>query len=61
MIVMIESDTGGRMHVYSQLELDRHLNLGWRVVPEDQQYVKLVQQEDNIVQLQKRQRGRPKR
>lgn len=35
MIVLIESDKGGRMHVYSQLELDRHIKLGWSVVDEE--------------------------
>ena len=35
MIVLIESKIGARMHVYSQLELDRHIKLGWSVVDEE--------------------------
>lgn len=35
MIVLIESDKGGRMHVYNQFDLDRHIKLGWRVVEDD--------------------------
>ena len=37
MIVLIESEKGGRMHVYSQFELDRHIKLGWSVVDEEKQ------------------------
>ena len=35
MIVLIEHPNHGRMHVYSQLELDRHIKLGWSVVEEE--------------------------
>ena len=35
MIVLIESKEGARMHDYSQLQLDRHIKLGWHAVEEE--------------------------
>ena len=40
MIVLIEHPNHGRMHVYSQLELDRHIKLGWHAVEEEKPPIK---------------------
>ena len=40
MIVLIESKEGARMHVYSQLELDRHIKLGWHAVEDEKPLIK---------------------
>ena len=40
MIVLIESKIGGRMHVYSQFELDRHIKLGWHAVEDEKPPIK---------------------
>ena len=53
--VLIEHPSHGRIHVYSQSELDKHLALGWKVV------LQAVPPIDNIIPIEKRQRGRPKK
>lgn len=57
MIVLIEHPQHGRMHVYSQLELDRHKAMGWTPV------IEVVEKKENVIPIpiQKRTRGRPKR
>lgn len=53
MIVLIEHKQHGRMHVYSQLELDNHIQRGWYPVIQE------VQQVNNVVPIKKR--GRPRK
>lgn len=54
MIVKIEHPNHGQMHVYSQFDLDRHLEWGWRVMDDTPKGESKTKKNDsNIVQIKR--------